>query len=109
MFDTVLVANRGEVAVRIVRACHDLGLRAVVAYSTADRESQAVAMADDAICVGPAPIAAAQLPERRGYSVRVRAREPTRCTPGTGSCPRTPTSQKPAATWASSSSVRLPT
>ena len=55
MFDTVLVANRGEVAVRIVRACHDLGIRAVVAYSTADRTSQAVALADDAVCVGPAP------------------------------------------------------
>lgn len=55
MFDTVLVANRGEVAVRIVRACHDLGVRVVVAYSTADRESEAVALADDAVCVGPTP------------------------------------------------------
>ena len=54
MFSRVLIANRGEIALRIVRACRRLGITAVVAYSEADRESRAVQMADEAICVGPA-------------------------------------------------------
>jgi acetyl-CoA carboxylase biotin carboxylase subunit len=55
MFNKILIANRGEIAVRIVRACHELGIRAVVAYSEADRYSLAVRMADEAVCIGPAP------------------------------------------------------
>src|SRR5688500_5879892 len=53
MFQKVLIANRGEIALRIVRACHRLGIASVVAYSEADRESRAVQLADEAICVGP--------------------------------------------------------
>lgn len=55
MFTKILIANRGEIAVRIVRACHELGIRAVVAYSEADRYSLAVRTADEAVCIGPAP------------------------------------------------------
>jgi len=54
MFGKVLIANRGEIALRIVRACHRLGITAVVAYSEADRDSRAVQLADEAICIGPA-------------------------------------------------------
>src|SRR5438105_9073034 len=54
MFERVLIANRGEIALRIVRACRELGLSSVVAYSEADRDSLPVRLADDAICIGPA-------------------------------------------------------
>src|SRR5207248_4983874 len=53
MLKRVLIANRGEAAVRIVRACHDLGIEAVAVYSTADREGLWVRLADRAVCVGP--------------------------------------------------------
>ncbi len=55
MFSRVLIANRGEIALRIVRACRELGVSSVVAYSEADRNTLAVATADHAICIGPAP------------------------------------------------------
>ena len=53
MLSRVLVANRGECAVRIVRACHDLGIEAVAVYSTADRDGLWVELADRAVCIGP--------------------------------------------------------
>lgn len=54
MFSKILIANRGEIALRIIRACHELGIQAAVVYSEADRDSAYVQMADEAICIGPA-------------------------------------------------------
>ena len=61
MIERVLIANRGEIAVRILRACRTMGLEAVVAYSEADADSRAVRMADEAVCIGPAESARSYL------------------------------------------------
>ena len=58
---TLLVANRGEVALRVVRACKELGIRSVAVFSEADRDSLHARMADQAVCVGPAPSSASYL------------------------------------------------
>lgn len=61
MFKRILIANRGEIALRIVRACHDMGIEAVVAYSEGDKDTLAVKYADKAVCVGPTPSAKSYL------------------------------------------------
>ena len=55
MLDKVVIANRGEIALRILRACHAMGIRTVAVHSTVDRNLKHVAMADESVCIGPAP------------------------------------------------------
>ena len=55
MFGKILIANRGEIALRILRACRDLGIKTVVAHSEADRDARFLKLADQRVCVGPAP------------------------------------------------------
>jgi acetyl-CoA carboxylase biotin carboxylase subunit len=55
MFKKLLIANRGEIALRIQRACREMGIRSVVVYSEADRDAKYVKLADEAVCIGPAP------------------------------------------------------
>ena len=61
MFDKILIANRGEIALRIQRACRELGVKTVVVHSEADREAKYVKLADESVCIGPAPSAQSYL------------------------------------------------
>ena len=54
MFKRILIANRGEIAVRIIRACREMGIRTVAVYSQADRNAVHVGLADEAVCIGKA-------------------------------------------------------
>src|SRR5438105_13284261 len=61
MFQRILVANRGEIALRVIRACRDLGIEVVAVFSEADRGAPYLSLADEAICIGPGPAAESYL------------------------------------------------
>jgi acetyl-CoA carboxylase biotin carboxylase subunit len=61
VFEKILIANRGEIALRIQRACREMGIRTVVVYSEADTEAKYVKLADESVCIGPPPAAASYL------------------------------------------------
>jgi len=61
MFEKILIANRGEIALRIQRACREMGIKTVVVHSEADREAKYVKLADESVCIGPAPSAQSYL------------------------------------------------
>ncbi len=61
MFQRILVANRGEIALRVIRACKDMGIEVVAVFSEADRGAPYLALADQAICIGPAVAAESYL------------------------------------------------
>ncbi|HXU43804.1 MAG TPA: acetyl-CoA carboxylase biotin carboxylase subunit [Burkholderiales bacterium] len=61
MFEKILIANRGEIALRIQRACREMGIRTVVVHSEVDTEAKYVKLADESVCIGPAPAAASYL------------------------------------------------
>ena len=81
MFKKLLVANRGTIAIRIIRACRELGIATVAVYSTADKDALHVRMADESVCIGP-PARRRQLSQhpvdyQRGDDLR-RRRGPSR-------------------------------
>lgn len=71
MFDKILIANRGEIAVRIIRACREMGIQTVAVYSEADQEALHTMLADEAICIGPASAAESYLDMERILSAAV--------------------------------------
>ena len=71
MFRKVLIANRGEIAVRIIRALREMGIISVAVYSEADRDSLHTMLADEAICIGPAPASKSYLDMDRILSAAV--------------------------------------
>lgn len=74
MFKKILIANRGEIAVRIIRACREMGIETVAVYSTADKEALHTLLADEAICIGPAPAKESYLNMERIISACIAAK-----------------------------------
>ena len=98
MFEKILVANRGEVALRIMRAARELGVKTVAVYSTEDADTYPVRYADEAVCIGPAQ-------SNKSYLVMASIIAAAKNTPATAFWPRTRSSPAPAPTTTSCSSA----
>jgi acetyl-CoA carboxylase biotin carboxylase subunit len=105
MFKKILIANRGEIALRVICACKELGIRTVAIYSEADRNSLHVRFADEAICIGPPQAGESYLNIPAVISAAEIANVDA-IHPGYGLLARTPTSPKSAKPATSSSSAR---
>lgn len=91
MFDKVLIANRGEIALRILRACKGLGLQTVAVYSEADRDASYVQQADESLCIGPAAPGQSYLNQAAVlYAAELTGAQAIH--PATGFCLKTPRS-----------------
>lgn len=81
MLDKIVIANRGEIALRILRACKELGIKTVAVHSSADRDLKHVLLADETVCIGPAP-SVKKLSEHPGDHQRRRNHWRGRDSPG---------------------------
>ena len=70
MIKKVLIANRGEIAIRIIRACREMGVRTVAVYSTGDTEALHAQLADEAVCIGPVSLKESYLNTRHTFGGR---------------------------------------
>ena len=98
MIRRLLIANRGEIALRIIRACRELGIETIAVYSDADRRAPHVLAADVAEHIGPSPAGESYLNVASACSTPRARAAPTRCIPATASSPSARISPAPAAT-----------
>ena len=92
MFKKILIANRGEIALRVIRACRELEIETVAVYSDADRESLHVRFADDDVCIGPPPAAALMMTGNPISLAKLSASSGSSTGPGVPGMIGTPTS-----------------
>ena len=86
MFEKILIANRGEIALRVIRACREMGIKSVAVHSTADADAMHVRMADESVCIGPAPVRRTAICPRPRSSRPARSPARRRCIPAMASC-----------------------